>query len=106
MSGYVDVDVLVDLGGVDFDVDLLGVLRVVARLPVTRSSKRMPKASSRSASWMAWLTQDSPCMPIMPRESGCAAGKAPRPSSVEATGICAIRRRRGLLFSRRIAMMP
>ena len=27
-------------------------------------------------------------MPIMPSESGCAAGKAPRPSSVEATGIC------------------
>ena len=24
---------------------------------------------------MAWLTQDSPCMPIMPSESGCAGGE-------------------------------
>ena len=27
-------------------------------------------------------------MPIMPRMSGCEAGKPPSPSSVEATGIC------------------
>ena len=54
---------------------------------MTRSSKRMPKASSRSASWIAVLTQASPCMPIMPRFSGCDAGKAPMPSSVVATGM-------------------
>ncbi len=36
---------------------------------------------------MAWLTQASPCMPIMPSESGWEAGKPPRPSSVEATGM-------------------
>ncbi len=53
-------------------------------LPVTRSSKRMPKASSRSASWMALLTQASPCMPIMPRLRGWVAGTAPRPRRVSA----------------------
>ena len=54
---------------------------------MTRSSKRMPKASSRSASWMAVLTQASPCMPIMPRFSGWLAGMPPRPSSVIAIGV-------------------
>ena len=50
----VRADVLVDLGRVDVDVDLLAPsARRSSRLPVTRSSKRMPKASSRSASWMA-----------------------------------------------------
>ena len=58
-------------------------------MPVTRSSKRMPSAISRSACWIAVLTQASPCMPIMPRLSGCDAGNAPMPSSVIATGICA-----------------
>ena len=38
---------------------------------------------------MEWLTHDSPCMPIMPRFSWCEAGKLPRPSRVQATGICA-----------------
>ncbi len=49
----------------------------------------MPQAISRSASWMASFTHDSPCMPIMPRHSGCDAGNPPMPSSVRATGICA-----------------
>ena len=57
-EGDVGPDVFVDLGGVDFDVDLFGFGGVLARLPVTRSSKRMPKASRRSDCWMAWLTQD------------------------------------------------
>ncbi len=60
-----------------------------SRLPVTRSSKRMPSATMRSASWMAWLTHASPCMPIMPSASGCVAGKPPSPSSVAATGMSA-----------------
>ena len=59
----------------------------VASLPVTRSSKRMPKARRRSASWMAVLTKASPCMPIMPRHRGWLAGKPPRPSRVRATGV-------------------
>ena len=58
-----------------------------ASLPVTRSSKRMPRAMSRSACWTASFTHASPCMPIMPRFSGCEPGKAPMPSSVIATGI-------------------
>src|SRR5258708_905734 len=33
------------------------------------------------------LTQASPCMPIMPRLSGCDAGRPPMPSSVAATGM-------------------
>ena len=32
--------------------------------PVTRSSKRMPRAMSRSADWMALLTCFQPCMPM------------------------------------------
>ena len=36
---------------------------------------------------MAMLTQASPCMPIMPRLSGCDAGRPPMPSSVAATGM-------------------
>ena len=58
-------------------------------LPVTRSSNRIPSAMRRSASWMAWLTQLSPCIPIIPRFSGCRAGTAPRPSSVIAAGMSA-----------------
>ena len=60
----------------------------VFRLPVTRSSKRIPAAIRRSASWIAWLTHASPCMPIMPKLSACDAGRQPIPSSVIATGIC------------------
>ena len=56
---------------------------------MTRSSKRMPNASSRSARWIALLTKASPCMPIMPRQSGWLSGKPPIPSSVSATGTCA-----------------
>ena len=60
-----------------------------ASLPVTRSSNRMPSAISRSASWIASLTHDSPCIPIMPRLSGWSAGSVPMPSNVIATGTCA-----------------
>ena len=54
---------------------------------MTRSSKRIPIATSRSASWMAALTQASPCIPIIPRLRGCVAGKPPSPRRVWATGI-------------------
>ena len=47
----------------------------------------MPSASSRSASWIAWLTHDSPCMPIIPMLSEWFAGIAPMPSRVMAMGI-------------------
>ena len=52
----VDRHVLVDLRRVDLDVDLLArSARRCCRLPVTRSSKRMPAAISRSASWIAMV---------------------------------------------------
>src|SRR5581483_8871986 len=70
---HVNFHVLVDLGGININVDLLGL----------RSAMR------RSASWIMVLTQASPCMPIMPRFSGWEAGKAPSPRSVRATGISA-----------------
>ena len=38
----------------------------VRTLPVTRSSKRMPSAMSRSALWIARLTCFQPCMPMKP----------------------------------------
>ena len=41
----------------------------------------------RSACWIARLTCTSPCMPGMPRCSGCASGKPLIPSSVVITGI-------------------
>jgi hypothetical protein len=87
-EGDVGADVLVDLGGVDLDVDLLGVGRVAGEVAGDAVVEAHAEAMSRSACWMASLTHDSPCMPIMPSESGCAAGKPPRPSSVLATGIC------------------
>jgi hypothetical protein len=49
-EGNIDLDVLVDLGGIDLDVNLLGLGGVGREVPVTRSSKRMPQAISRSAS--------------------------------------------------------
>ncbi len=51
----------------------------VFRLPVTRSSKRMPNASTRSACWMVLLTQASPCMPIMPRFKRVAGRESTQP---------------------------
>ena len=58
-------------------------------LPVTRSSKRIPSATIRSDCCTAKLTHASPCMPIIPSDNGCVAGKPPRPSSVCATGMSA-----------------
>ena len=58
-----------------------------ARLPVTRSSNRSPTPMMRSACWMARFTCTSPCIPGMPRWSGCDSGKALMPSSVVMTGI-------------------
>jgi len=49
-QSHIHLDVLVDLGWVHFDVDLLGLLRIGADVPVTRSSNLMPQAMSRSAS--------------------------------------------------------
>jgi hypothetical protein len=50
----VDGAVLADLGRVDVDVDHLGVRRERPRSPVTRSSKRAPRVTSRSVSWNAF----------------------------------------------------
>ena len=61
----------------------------VGTWPVTRSSKRMPRAISRSADWIALLTCFQPCMPTKPRLSGWVSSIAPTPSSVWATGIWA-----------------
>ena len=56
-------------------------------LPVTRSSKRTPMASSRSASFTALLAYTVPCMPSHLSESSCVSGKQPMPISVVATGM-------------------
>ena len=40
----------------------------------------------RSACWMARLTCTSPCIPGMPRCSGCDSGNALMPSRVVMTG--------------------
>jgi len=46
----VNLHVLVDFGAVDLNVNLSSALGVSAQSPVTRSSKRIPTAISKSAS--------------------------------------------------------
>ena len=78
----VDPDVLVDFRGVDVDVNLLRVLRV--RLQVAGDAVVEAHAERQQQIGLLdrLLTHASPCMPIMPRFSGCDAGKPPMPSSV------------------------
>ena len=56
---------------------------------VTRSEKRTPSATMRSASWMDQFAAALPCMPLKPRASASRSSKDPRPMSVVVTGICA-----------------
>jgi hypothetical protein len=51
----VDPDILVDGGAVDIDVDLGGIRREGVEPAVTRSSKRAPTQTIRSASFIAIL---------------------------------------------------
>ena len=55
-------------------------------LPVTRSSKRAPIATSTSQVFMARFDHFVPCIPGQPKNSGCVSGKAPLPISVVITG--------------------
>ncbi|MNS72823.1 hypothetical protein D3C72_1062430 [compost metagenome] len=57
-------------------------------LPVTRSSKRAPTHTTRSASCIARLASSMPCMPSMPTNFGSDAGNAPNPISVSVHGAC------------------
>ncbi len=59
----------------------------VASLPVTRSSKRVPSAMSRSDFCSAVTAETDPCMPGMPRCCRWLSGKAPRAISVVTTGM-------------------
>ena len=54
--------------------------------PVTRSSKRAPMATIRSASSIAQLATRVPCMPSIPSHCGSDAGNAPSAISVVVTG--------------------
>ena len=54
--------------------------------PVTRSSKRAPMATIRSASSIAQLATLVPCMPSIPSHCGPSAGNAPSAISVVVTG--------------------
>ncbi len=56
-------------------------------LPVTRSSKRVPRAMSRSERCRAPTAATVPCMPGMPMFCGWLSGKTPRAISVVTTGI-------------------
>ncbi len=62
----------------------------VSSLPVTRSSKREPQATSRSAWFIAQFAALEPCIPGRPRHSGCESGKTPLAISVVTTGICSV----------------
>ena len=54
--------------------------------PVTRSSKRAPMATIRSASSIAQFATRVPCMPSIPSHAGSEAGNAPSAISVVVTG--------------------
>ena len=55
--------------------------------PVTRSSKRVPRAMRRSEDCSAPTAATVPCMPGMPRFCGWLSGSAPRAMSVVTTGM-------------------
>lgn len=55
-------------------------------LPVTRSSKRAPRATIRSAFCSAATAETEPCMPGMPTCWAWLSGKAPSAISVVVTG--------------------
>ena len=55
-------------------------------LPVTRSSKRAPIATSTSQVFMAMFDHFVPCMPGQPKKSGWVSGNAPLPIRVVITG--------------------
>ena len=59
----------------------------LSSFPVTRSSKRAPSATSRSAFCSAPTAATVPCMPGMPRFCRWLPGKPPRAISVVTTGI-------------------
>ena len=75
----------------------------LSTLPVTRSSNRTPKASSRSAPsatfcalpsvsfsnspLTAQLAYAEPCMPSQRSDSSCVSGNAPTPMMVVVTGM-------------------
>lgn len=58
----------------------------LSSLPVTRSSKRAPSATIRSAFCRAVTAVTEPCIPGMPTCCGWVSGKAPRAISVVVTG--------------------
>ncbi len=58
----------------------------VSVLPVARSLKRVPTASSTSASRSSLLASGLPCMPMLPMLRGWISGNAPLPMKVVATG--------------------
>ena len=57
-----------------------------ASLPVTRSSKRAPTATSTSHLFIAQFDHFAPCIPGQPKWSSCVSGKAPFAISVVTTG--------------------
>ena len=74
--------------------------------PVTRSSKRVPTAMSRSDFCSAPTAETAPCMPGMPMFSGCASGRAPRAIRVVTTGIPVSSTRSASSCQARALMMP
>ena len=62
----------------------------VAEFPVTLSSNLIPQAISKSASWIALFTENSPCIPIIPIFNGWLDGTEPLPNKVQPIGIFAI----------------
>ena len=65
-----------------------------ASRPVTRSSKRAPTHTTRSAPCIARFASSVPCMPSMPSQRRSEAGKAPSPIRVSVHGASFQRTRR------------
>ena len=82
----IDLDVLVDRGRVDVDVDLLRARREGVEPAGDAVVEARADAIIRSQSCIAQLASQVPCMPSMPSHCRSAAGKAPSPISVEVMG--------------------
>ena len=56
-------------------------------IPVARSSKRTPAASTRSDSYMAVLAVMEPCIPTMPHHCWSASSMQPMPMRLDTTAM-------------------
>src|ERR1022692_3983539 len=84
--GYVHVDILVDRGRIDVDMDLLRAGREGVDAAGDAVVEACADADHHVAIVHRHVGSSVPCMPSMPIHCGSAEGKAPSPISVEVIG--------------------